>query len=114
MRITVIGSGYVGLVTGACLAELGNDVHCPDLADRPQLLAQIAYSASQMEALHGADALLIVTEWKAFRSPDFEALKTPLIFDGRNLFEPATMAEAGIEYWAIGRSSPAGRSRAAP
>jgi len=55
-----------------------------------------------MDTLSGADALVIVTEWKAFRSPDFEQikarLKQPIIFDGRNLFEPELMAENGIEY----------------
>ena len=60
-----------------------------------------------MAALQGADALAIVTEWKVFRSPDFSAvkaaLKTPLIFDGRNLYDPASMREAGFEYLAIGR-----------
>jgi hypothetical protein len=60
-----------------------------------------------MEALDGADALVIVTEWKEFRSPDFEAikagLKTPVIFDGRNLYDPATPRKAGLEYFAIGR-----------
>ena len=60
-----------------------------------------------MDALEGADALLIVTEWKEFRSPDFEriksALKQPVIFDGRNLYEPEVPRAAGIEYSAIGR-----------
>jgi UDPglucose 6-dehydrogenase len=60
-----------------------------------------------MEALDGADALAIVTEWKEFRSPDFDAikakLKTPVIFDGRNLYDPAVPRKAGLEYFAIGR-----------
>jgi UDPglucose 6-dehydrogenase len=90
MKITLIGSGYVRLVTGACLAELGNSVFCLDV---------------------GADAVVIVTEWNVFRSPDFAAIKAALkqavIFDGRNLFEPAPMKQAGIEYLAIGRSAPA-------
>ena len=55
----------------------------------------------------GADAVVILTEWKAFKSPDFGALKesltTPLIFDGRNLYEPDALLELGIEYHAIGR-----------
>ena len=59
------------------------------------------------EALQGADALAIVTEWQEFRSPDFDfikkALKTPVIFDGRNLYDPALMAESGFSYYAIGR-----------
>jgi UDPglucose 6-dehydrogenase len=60
-----------------------------------------------MSALDGADALIIVTEWKAFRSPDLEQvmekLKRAIIFDGRNLYEPASMQELGIEYHGIGR-----------
>ncbi|BFI95985.1 MAG: UDP-glucose/GDP-mannose dehydrogenase family protein [Rhodanobacter sp.] len=59
------------------------------------------------DALAGADVLAIVTEWKAFRSPDFAriraALKTPAIFDGRNLYDPATVEEAGLAYYGIGR-----------
>jgi UDPglucose 6-dehydrogenase len=58
-------------------------------------------------ALEGADALAIVTEWKAFRSPDFARIKTALndavIFDGRNLYDPAVVSAAGLEYHAIGR-----------
>ncbi len=68
---------------------------------------RISYAATPMEALDGADALAIVTEWKEFRSPDFDAikakLKTPVIFDGRNLYDPATPRKAGLEYFAIGR-----------
>ena len=59
------------------------------------------------EALNGSDALTIVTEWKAFRNPDFSrlknALKTPIIFDGRNLFGPEDMNHFGIEYHSVGR-----------
>jgi UDPglucose 6-dehydrogenase len=69
---------------------------------------KLAYAQSPMAALDGADALLIMTEWKEFRSPDFDAikarLKQPLIIDGRNLFEPATVRRYGIDYLAIGRS----------
>ncbi len=58
-------------------------------------------------ALEGADALAIVTEWQEFRSPDFAALrgrlKTPAIFDGRNLYDPAVVKAQGIEYYPIGR-----------
>jgi UDPglucose 6-dehydrogenase len=75
--------------------------------DAPQL-AQVRFAANPMDALDDADALVIVTEWKAFRSPDFEQikarLKNPVVFDGRNLFEPEQMAENGIEYHGIGRS----------
>ncbi|MDK9704797.1 MAG: UDP-glucose/GDP-mannose dehydrogenase family protein [Sulfuritalea sp.] len=69
--------------------------------------SRISYAATPMAALEGADALAIVTEWKEFRSPDFDAikakLKTPVIFDGRNLYDPAAPRRAGLEYFAIGR-----------
>jgi len=71
--------------------------------DRPDLvLCKNAY-----EAVRGADALAIVTEWQEFRSPDFdrlkESLKSPLIFDGRNLYDPAMVERFGLTYHAIGR-----------
>src|SRR5438270_1114697 len=60
-----------------------------------------------LDALEGADALAIVTEWQEFRSPDFaaikKALKTPAIFDGRNLYDPAALRAQGLEYYPIGR-----------
>ena len=70
-----------------------------------------------MEAARGADALVIVTEWKEFRSPDFEelkrALKQPVIFDGRNLYEPESVRAQGLEYFT--RSGVAGTgAEAAP
>ena len=62
-----------------------------------------------MAALEGADALAIVTEWQEFRSPDFAAikarLKTPAIFDGRNLYDPAAVKAHGLEYYSIGRKT---------
>jgi UDPglucose 6-dehydrogenase len=68
---------------------------------------RIAYASSPMGALDSSDALLIVTEWKEFRSPDFDAikqaLKQPLVIDGRNLYDPALMRELGFTYDAIGR-----------
>jgi UDPglucose 6-dehydrogenase len=70
----------------------------------------VTFAGSAMEAVQGADALVIMTEWKAFRSPEFDelkgALKHPVIFDGRNLYEPAVVASHGIEYHAIGRLAP--------
>ena len=72
-------------------------------ADEPR----VGFAADALEAADGADALAIVTEWKAFRSPDFDALKarlaTPVIFDGRNLYEPAAVRAHGFEYFPIGR-----------
>jgi UDPglucose 6-dehydrogenase len=69
--------------------------------------AQLKLCASRDEALQGADALIICTEWKAFRAPDFEVMKTilksPVIFDGRNLYEPNKLKKLGFTYYAIGR-----------
>jgi len=80
-----------------------------DLADLPGGMERVTFCNAQMDVLKDADALVIVTEWKVFRSPDFAQiralLRTPVIFDGRNLYEPDAMAQAGIEYHAIGRSS---------
>ena len=67
----------------------------------------VRYAQSPNDALEGADALVIVTEWKEFRSPDFELikerLKQPLIVDGRNLYDPALVRGMGFDYLAIGR-----------
>ena len=67
----------------------------------------VSFAESAMDAVKGADALVIMTEWKAFRSPDFAALKaalkSPVIFDGRNLYEPAAVRAHGLEYYPIGR-----------
>ena len=69
----------------------------------------LSYSRDQYEALNGADALLLITEWPQFRHPDFEkvkkALKQPLIFDGRNQYDPVEMKKLGFTYHSIGRSS---------
>ena len=68
---------------------------------------RIRYAGTPTAALIGADALVIVTEWKVFRSPDFNTIKTqlkqPVIFDGRNLYDPAVVKGEGIEYYPIGR-----------
>ncbi|KWF29438.1 UDP-glucose dehydrogenase family protein [Burkholderia pseudomultivorans] len=78
-----------------------------DLAEDADALARLRFVDTQDAAVTGADALVIVTEWKEFRSPDFTRLKAelkaPVIFDGRNLYEPDAMAELGIDYYAIGR-----------
>ena len=73
----------------------------------------LEFASNLSDALSGADALIIVTEWKEFKSPDFDtikaSLKQPVIFDGRNLYEPALMRALGIEYVGIGRGE-AGRA----
>jgi UDPglucose 6-dehydrogenase len=73
------------------------------LGDAPS----VTFAANPLAACEGADALVVVTEWKEFRSPDFDALqrrmKQPLIFDGRNLYEPDVVRAAGFEHVSIGR-----------
>lgn len=69
--------------------------------------SRLTYAENPMDTLNNADALVIVTEWKEFRSPNFDAikqtLKNPVIFDGRNLYDPQQVRGLGIEYLAIGR-----------
>ncbi|WP_350016682.1 UDP-glucose/GDP-mannose dehydrogenase family protein [Rhodanobacter sp. IGA1.0] len=69
--------------------------------------ADLVLCGDAMEAVRGADVLAVVTEWKAFRSPDFAAIRgtlaEPAIFDGRNLYDPAVVEEAGLAYYGIGR-----------
>jgi UDPglucose 6-dehydrogenase len=80
-----------------------------DFSDSKEALSRIRFCDHSHDALQDADALVIVTEWKAFGSPNFELmgsrLKAPVIFDGRNLFDPEVVANAGFEYHTIGRSS---------
>ena len=72
--------------------------------------AGLAYASSATAALEGANALIIITEWKEFRTPDFggmaQALKDKVVFDGRNLYEPALIRSFGLEYLSIGRADP--------
>jgi UDPglucose 6-dehydrogenase len=78
-----------------------------DFQTKPDELKRVSLVKTPEDALAGASALIIVTEWKAFRSPDFDRLKqamqNPIIFDGRNLYEPQSMTELGFEYYGIGR-----------
>jgi UDPglucose 6-dehydrogenase len=68
---------------------------------------KIEYCENNYETLKGADALLVVTEWNEFRRPDFDKMKSlmrhPVIFDGRNIYDPKVMKEKGFEYFGIGR-----------
>jgi UDPglucose 6-dehydrogenase len=83
--------------------------HCleQDFKGNLEGLKRVSMVEDPMAALEACDALVIMTEWKAFRSPDFDLLKaklkSPIIFDGRNLYEPLAMQELGIEYQGIGR-----------
>jgi UDPglucose 6-dehydrogenase len=68
---------------------------------------RLAFLDEQYAVTEGADALILVTEWKQFRNPDFDrlrkTLKSPVIFDGRNQFEPRAVRDAGFEYFGVGR-----------
>jgi UDPglucose 6-dehydrogenase len=68
---------------------------------------RVSYTSTNYDALKGADALAIVTEWNEFRRPDFSRMRTlmraPIVFDGRNLFTPDQMKQHGFTYYSIGR-----------
>jgi UDPglucose 6-dehydrogenase len=97
------------VVEGLLKAGAQVQVHDPEaLAEaRRHFGDRVSYHAINYEALSGADALLILTEWNEFRRPDFarmkRLLKRPVIFDGRNLYEPDVMRENGFTYFPIGR-----------
>lgn len=87
-----------------------HDPEAMEMAQREEYFGEnpnIKYFEDKYEALKGADGLLIITEWKEFRTPDFEQiktlLKTPMIFDGRLMYEPKKMKDMGFEYFSIGR-----------
>jgi UDPglucose 6-dehydrogenase len=89
-------------------------VHDPEAIEnvRRHYADRLSYAALPYDALNGAEALLILTEWKEFVHPDFKRMKTllrnPVIFDGRNVYDSSTMAQAGFTYYSIGRT-PVGR-----
>jgi len=90
------------------LLAAGAEVRAYDPVAKPDIKG-VTTVKSAAAALQGCDALAIVTEWAEFRSPDFvalkQALKTPAIFDGRNLYDPAMVRALGFEYFAIGRKT---------
>jgi len=90
----------------ADLLAAGAEVRAYDPVAKPAIKG-VLNAKSAADAVQGCDALAIVTEWAEFRSPDFAALKqalrTPAIFDGRNLYDPAMVRALGFEYFAIGR-----------
>jgi UDPglucose 6-dehydrogenase len=93
------------------LLAAGAEVHASDpeaLQEARKIFAdRVRYHRVNYEALQGADALLIVTEWNEFRRPDFERMrklmKHPVIFDGRNLYDPDDMRSRGFTYYSVGR-----------
>jgi UDPglucose 6-dehydrogenase len=98
------------IVEGLLARGAGIAVHDPEALNEARKLfgERVTYHRMNYEALEGADALLIVTEWNEFRRPDFPRMKRllrrPIIFDGRNLYDPEVMREHGFSYFPIGRA----------
>ena len=100
------------LVLIDALLNAGVDLRVHDPEALPNVRAlygdKLVYCDRPYGALEGADALAIVTEWNEFRNPDFSVMRRllnhPVIFDGRNLYDPARMAAMGISYHGIGRA----------
>jgi UDPglucose 6-dehydrogenase len=94
------------------LLDLGAEVRAHDpeaIKEATKIFGnRIIFSHNPYDILQGADALGIVTEWNEYRNPDFDRIRTllnrPLIFDGRNLYEPRRMKDAGFDYFPIGRN----------
>ena len=91
---------------GAVAAVIAFDPEAMDNV-KAKLGDSISFASGMMDAAKGADSLLICTEWHAFRNPDFEglkaALKSHVVFDGRNIYSPVEMNAQGFTYYSIGR-----------
>jgi UDPglucose 6-dehydrogenase len=103
----------ITVVKGLLAAGAEVSVHDPEALNEARKVfkdagERVTYHRVNYDALQGADALLIITEWNEFRRPDFarmkKLLKRPMIFDGRNLYEPDVMRENGFTYFPIGRA----------
>ena len=94
-----------GLLAGGAAVRV-YDPKAMDVARRI-LGERVTYCSRSYEALEGADALAVVTEWNEFREPDFERMRAvmrrPAVFDGRNIFNPQSLKEQGFHYEGIGR-----------
>jgi UDPglucose 6-dehydrogenase len=102
-------SPTIPLIEGLLEAGARVQTHDPKATDSARAIFgdRLIYTADPYSAAHGADALLIMTEWLVYRNPDFERvrklLRRPLLIDGRNLYDPARMTALGYEYHGIGR-----------
>ena len=102
-------SPTIPLVEGLLAAGRGCRPTIPRPPIRPGCIFgdRVMYAADPYSAAHGADALLVMTEWLVYRNPDFERvrklLRRPLLIDGRNLYDPERMRALGFEYHGIGR-----------
>ncbi|HEU4698168.1 MAG TPA: UDP-glucose/GDP-mannose dehydrogenase family protein [Gemmatimonadales bacterium] len=105
-------SPAIPLVEGLLAAGARVQAHDPKAIESARAIFgdRVLYAADPYSAAHGADALVVVTEWLVYRNPDFVRLRgllrRPLILDGRNLYQPDRMAHAGFEYHGIGRRCP--------
>ncbi len=103
-------SPTIPLIEGLLSAGARVQTHDPKATDSARTIFgdRVMYAADPYSAAHGADALVVMTEWLLYRNPDFERvrrlLRRPLLVDGRNLYEPDRMAALGFEYHGIGRS----------
>lgn len=97
------------LLAGGAVVKAYDPVARPDVDACWGSEAQVVICDDPLEAARGADALLLVTEWREFRSPDFDALREvmshPVLLDGRNLYDPAWVEQQGFEYAAVGRQT---------
>jgi UDPglucose 6-dehydrogenase len=102
-------SPTIPLIEGLLAAGARVQSHDPKATDSARLIFgdRVMYAADPYSAAHGADALLVMTEWLVYRNPDFERVRKlvrrPLLIDGRNLYDPERMAALGFEYHGIGR-----------
>ena len=105
-------SPAISLLDGILDAGGSPRVHDPQAMEVARELygERLYYARDPYDALAGAQALVVVTEWLQYRNPDFERmhalLKTPVIFDGRNLYDPDRVNRLGFEYHGIGRRTP--------
>jgi UDPglucose 6-dehydrogenase len=104
-------SPTIPLIEGLLAAGGRVQTHDPKATDSARVIFgdRVMYAADPYSAAHGADALIVMTEWLVYRNPDFERvrklLRRPLLIDGRNLYDPERMASLGFEYHGIGRAS---------
>ena len=104
-------SPTIPLIDGLLAAGARVQTHDPKATDSARVIFgdRVMYAADPYSAAHGADALIVMTEWLVYRNPDFERVRKlvrrPLLIDGRNLYDPERMASLGFEYHGIGRAS---------
>ena len=100
----------VDIIEGLLEARAEVVAYDPEAMDEARRIfgSRIGFGKSNYECLNDADALLVLTEWQAFRNPDFQRMrsdmKSPVLFDGRNVYSPSQLRELGFVYYSVGRS----------